>query len=537
MSRVIPTRLVVCVDGTWFTPDGREDASNGNTSNIFRIWAVVKDGLVTDDQGQQFKQVKKYYHGIGVGGKAPRLLDGIYGTGCREQIKDIYRFCCQSLTGPDDELWLYGFSRGAYVVRAVAGLFHHLRALTFQDQKDFDASYDTAVGKLYAVVKAGTKAHAGELYKHFTSAVREPPRLRFIGVFDTVKALDDKMLHDISFTDSINHFRHAVSLNENRPYFNPELVLPQTDLSAPVTQRSMVQAWFLGAHGDIGGGARHDGLSLYPLQWILIESRRYGLGLEFRQVPHRSSLIQNPLEVIFPDNDSSLPAQDDRSHVSSESGDLAGPWHFTYKDGIHVEMQDLRKTHHHATTPVKSKSFMGHFLGSRKSSSKEEFSKKNSPPQVLASSYQIQINRANPLYNNLRKPFKKHQLVGYNEHGWFRLPPTFPILAYKTIAASGTIIHPSVYFVFDVYQRIYSNARVIGFREDIERFRLMAFPEEQIFPWKATSPVLESDIKAFRILVCGKTGVGKSTLINRVFGVEDMVGNIITLAARKLTEI
>ena len=49
--------------------------------------------------------------------------------------------------------------------------------------------------------------------------------------------------------------------------------------------------------------------------------------------------------------------------------------------------------------------------------------------------------------------------------------------------------------------------------------------------------MLESDIKAFRILVCGKTGVGKSTLINRVFGVEDMVGNIITLAALKLTEL
>ena len=144
-----------------------------------------------------------------MGNKAQRLLDGIYGS---EQIKDIYRFCCQCLTDPDDELWLYGFSRGAYVVRAVAGLFHHLRALTFQDQKDFDASYDTAVGKLYAVVKAGTKAHAGELYKHFTSAVREPPRLRFIGVFDTVKALDDKMLHDISFIDSINHLRHAMRI-------------------------------------------------------------------------------------------------------------------------------------------------------------------------------------------------------------------------------------------------------------------------------------------------------------------------------------
>ena len=295
----------------------------------------------------------------------------------------------------------------------------------------------------------------------------------------------------------------------------------------------MVQAWFLGAHGDIGGGSRHDGLSLYPLQWILIESKRYGLVLEFRQVPHHSYLIQNPLEIVFPDSDKSSLAQDDHSHVSSESGDLAGPWHFIYKDGIHIEMQDLRKTHHHATMSVKSKSFMSNLFGSKRSSSKEESPKARAASQNLTSSYHIHINKANPLYNNPRKPFKKHQLVGYNENGQFQLSPRVPPSAYEITAASGTVIHPSVYFVFDVYQRIYSNARVLGFREDIERFRLAAFSEEQRFPWKETSPVLESDIKAFRILVCGKTGVGKSTLINRVFGVEDMVGNnTATLAGR-----
>ncbi len=86
-------------------------------------------------------------------------------------------------------------------------------------------------------------------------------------------------------------------------------------------------------------------------------------------------------------------------------------------------------------------------------------------------------------------------------------------------AASGTIIHPSVYFLFDVYHQIYS-ATALRVREDIEQFRLKAFPDDTTFPWSKGAIILENKISVLRILVCGRAGVGKSTLINKVFGVE-----------------
>ena len=70
-----------------------------------------------------------------------------------------------------------------------------------------------------------------------------------------------------------------------------------------------------------------------------------------------------------------------------------------------------------------------------------------------------------------------------------------------------------------MYQQIYCAAG-IGFRQDIEQFRLEAFSNDTMFPWAKGAIALENNMSVFRILVCGRAGVGKSTLINRVFGVE-----------------
>lgn len=86
-----------------------------------------------------------------------------------------------------------------------------------------------------------------------------------MGVFDTVKSYDDKIRHDLSVVNSIQHFRQALALNENRKLFSPRIAdTPQ--VPARVAPQDMTQAWFLGVHGDIGGGAKADGLSLYPRQ-------------------------------------------------------------------------------------------------------------------------------------------------------------------------------------------------------------------------------------------------------------------------------
>ena len=74
--------------------------------------------------------------------------------------------------------------------------------------------------------------------------------------------------------------RHALALNEDRMNYEPEFVFPEWSQISPQVG-IIIQAWFVGAHIDIGGSSTHDGLSLYPLQWILLESHLKGLVLEF----------------------------------------------------------------------------------------------------------------------------------------------------------------------------------------------------------------------------------------------------------------
>ena len=223
-------------------------------------------------------------------------------------------------------------------------------------------------------------------------AVRDPPIVRFVGLFDTVKALVDE-LHDISWHDSIHHLYHAISLDENRPGFNPELFYPESDSQRSAASRNMVQAWFLGSHGDIGGGSLHDGLSLYPLQWLLTESENAGLVLGFHE--QQDSAMANPIALAFPSRASS---------TSSTSHDFV--WSFRYKGGIQVRMEDLRPVHIQKIDdpPVeKTKSFF-----SRSS---------NSQTSPKTASHAPISNVPNSFYNNRRKPFIKGSLRGFNQEG------------------------------------------------------------------------------------------------------------------------
>lgn len=148
------------------------------------------------------------------------------------------------------------------------------------------------------------------------------PTIRFVGAFDTVKALDDRNLHDTTFNLGIQHMRHAVALHENRRDMKPELEYAQ-----PINEdeRSFIQAWFVGAHMDLGGSKPHDGLSLYPLQWMLEESRLQGLVLGFDDIEGRKQIMDDPLGLVFP--------PDATSHT------------FETKNKIRIRMTDIRATH------------------------------------------------------------------------------------------------------------------------------------------------------------------------------------------------
>ena len=95
------------------------------------------------------------------------------------------------------------------------------------------------------------------------------------------------------------------------------------------------------------------------------------------------------------------------------------------------------------------------------------------------------------------------------------------------VAPAGTIVHPSVYFLLHTRRQNASSASVLRLKRDLDLFKDSAFSGGQVFPWETEVPVPESKIDAFRILICGKTGVGKSTLVNKIFGVEDVVSKLL----------
>jgi hypothetical protein len=82
----------------------------------------------------------------------------------------------------------------------------------------------------------------------------------------------------------------------------------------------------------------------------------------------------------------------------------------------------------------------------------------------------------------------------------------------------GVSIHPSVYLLFDTHPRIYLNAKSWGFREQIQAFRQNVIPDETQVFWDHAPMSTDSDLTAIRILICGNAGVGKSTLLNKIFG-------------------
>ena len=129
----LPTRLIICVDGTARSPGG------GQTS-INRIYAGVKRGkCFCSASGTTFEQIPRYIPGIGSADDAfstDRIQASVLGKGYLKQIQDVYEACSQ-LTGSRDEVWLFGFSRGSFVVRAVADLLNRFQALASAAQPEF----------------------------------------------------------------------------------------------------------------------------------------------------------------------------------------------------------------------------------------------------------------------------------------------------------------------------------------------------------------------------------------------------------------
>ncbi|MEJ2862112.1 DUF2235 domain-containing protein [Actinomycetospora flava] len=270
--------LGVCCDGTW------QDAIAG--SNVIRLFERL-------DLPAGRKQ---YLAGVGTGGVVDHVRGGLAGWGIDGDLREGYRFLVEAFR-PGDRIALFGFSRGAYLARSLAGM---VGAVGIVDREGVDdATLDTAVAQAYRRYETHkVEKRAGRTPRvpaeHRWPPLAYDPRsatvpVSFVGVWDTVGALGIptylgipdvlRSRHRYEFLDvvldrRVPHARHAVSLDEMRGPFRPTL----WDEAAADPDQDIDQVWFPGDHCDVGGGhGDDDRLSDGALAWMIEEAQKAGL--------------------------------------------------------------------------------------------------------------------------------------------------------------------------------------------------------------------------------------------------------------------
>ena len=423
-----------------------------NRPNIERIHRLLHDGLSTTQDGQQIVQRKRYYPTVNR--LAYKSL--AFGDPVVELVKDICRDICDVLETPQDELYLLGSGNGAFIARAVAGIMHHMGLPRRDSMAKFDEIFEGARDIIKARIEDDHRMGPKRVQtlKGFTM---EPPKIPFVGLFDTLR-ITTKYL-DVSFNPSIRMVRHAMALNETR-----RTPLGFDEMSS-VDGRSIIEAWFMGTNDDLCGGVKHDGLSQYPLQWMLLEAIQAGLALS--PIKTQGTKDENPLTLVFPQFAGSIPPRQRSEEVE---------WKIKYSNGIEISMFDLSVVH-------------------------------NSGKKLSGEDHAIKLDPGR-YGRHLGRPVFEERGTG--------------LLGYKTDSAHGTILHPSLLCILDTHPRYMELGSFRSIQKNVADFQetCVDLGEASLPPWMENMELQASGVKAFRILVCGKTGVGKSTLINKVFGVE-----------------
>lgn len=268
-------RLIICADGTWNIRDQVDKKTKKrHPTNVTKAARAVRprasDG--TD-------QVVCYHDGVGTAGPMDRVTGGAFGTGMEENIRNLYRFIVYNYE-PNDELYFFGFSRGAFTVRSLAGFMHKVGLIDKDD--------DYYVPEIYGCYESNKGPGSPEWTKafHHVSNPRPCPPIRFIGVWDTVGALGAPGLigqlfnkgkyqyHDVGLNPTISHAAHALSIDERRKPFAPDIWTRPAGWGG-----TLDQVWFPGVHSNVGGGYAPDGLANEALHWMVERAER--LGLEF----------------------------------------------------------------------------------------------------------------------------------------------------------------------------------------------------------------------------------------------------------------
>ena len=291
----MPKNIILCSDGT-----GNSDIK-GRGTNVFKLFEAIDLNEHRTDPDLD-TQLAFYDDGVGTRGNLfVRTLGGACGFGLKRNVKELYRELSR-VYDPGDRIFLFGFSRGAFTVRTLAGMISACGVLNggnFERSKDLRAAVSHAYNAYRARYQSVMSRVAGAVlgwppadlardrfFTTYEDRVHRDVPIEFIGVWDTVDAvgvpfavanLINGLLYQFKFRThdlgtNVKRACHALSIDDPRLAFEPVL------WRGP--DQRIEQVWFAGVHSNVGGGYPKQGMSLVALDWMLAHAQNAGLRMQ-----------------------------------------------------------------------------------------------------------------------------------------------------------------------------------------------------------------------------------------------------------------
>jgi uncharacterized protein (DUF2235 family) len=279
----IKRKLIVCCDGTWNMPN-----QPGAPTNVVKMLRAIRP---VDDNGGS--QIVHYHPGIGTGNFVDRFMGGTVGVGLVSNVQSAYGFLVDNYF-PGDEIYLFGFSRGAYTVRSLAGFVDLVGLVRKMDMELFIEVFE--IYRKHRLIRTTNRPEdlaasfrpylrgGDPAYRSLLAALQRSRRISilFIGVWDTVGALGVPVgplrwigrnrynFHSTQLSESVRFAYHALAIDEHRRAFRPSIWRRPTNRNGSPTSetQTLEQVWFAGAHSNVGGGYRDSGLSDIAFLWM-----------------------------------------------------------------------------------------------------------------------------------------------------------------------------------------------------------------------------------------------------------------------------
>jgi uncharacterized protein (DUF2235 family) len=350
-------KLVVCCDGTWNTPR--------TATNIYRTYQFLRERLgasvsaeVTQQNGARTchgrdadgAEVLLFYdEGVGTNW-FDRVAGGGTGIGLSDNVQQAYHFLANNYE-PGSEIYVFGFSRGAYTARSLCGFVKATAGLLVRPSmpevwRAYVDCYATGRGIIaqpggwsLAGVRDWLVGKVGDAVGHIGRDVASLPRhtdvkIRFIGVYDTVGALGVPLavtatvnepivgFHDTALGAIVENAVQALAVDEKRGPYVPTLWTQAADAAAPAGQR-VLQVWFPGVHSDIGGGYPDKGIG--DTTWDFMMRQAADAGLVIDPAQRTPSLTLQELPPLHESFDDTWRRLSDKLRIIPQGVRVVGP--------------------------------------------------------------------------------------------------------------------------------------------------------------------------------------------------------------------